>query len=111
MKYVFGIGLALTLLMGGVACGSDNNAPTCTNVAGTWTITGTCNVNSCVVTQSGCSISMACTGGTFTGTVSGNDVTFSNSTAACSGSGPGNTASGTCATTAGTTCAWSSTRS
>lgn len=86
------------------ACGSSSNGGSgqCSNIAGTWTVTG-CGLTSCAVSQSGCSSNFTCTGGTksTSGTVSGNNFSYSGITilgvtGTCSGTVNGTSMTGTC---------------
>lgn len=99
----------------GGSSGSGNNG-NCTSIAGTWGVTGTCGADTCVVTQSGCNTNFSCGGGThsYTGSVSGNSVSYAGQTAkginaTCSGTVNGASMSGTCSG-AGATCTFAATR-
>lgn len=75
----------------------------CVDIAGTWTISGACGPDTCVITQSGCSTSFSCSGGSgsYTGSVSGSKVDYSGKSGTgvqgtCTGTVSGNTITGTC---------------
>ncbi len=85
----------------------------CSNIAGTWGVTGSCGPDTCVITQNGCNTNFSCGGGThsYTGSVSGSSVSYAGQTsggvqATCSGTVSGGTMSGTCSG-AGATCSFS----
>jgi hypothetical protein len=79
---------------------AGNNGPTCpTDYSGTWTVTGTCNVTSCNVSQTGCSSSISCDNSTsLSGTISGTTASLT---------GTSNGASITCTVTFTSTSAFS----
>jgi hypothetical protein len=88
------------------ACGQTT---TCSNVAGTWGITGGCGADVCRISQTGCGTTFDCDGARGTsGSVSGSDVTWSGTTAGgvpgtCRGTVGGSTITGTC-DVSGATC-------
>lgn len=101
-KQVVMVGLAAAVSVGCGGSGSSSSSK-CTNIAGTWGVTGACGPDNCVVTQNGCSTNFSCGGGShsYTGSVSGNSVSYSGQTAGgvpatCSGTVSGATMSGTC---------------
>ncbi|HVW25728.1 MAG TPA: hypothetical protein VHC69_10180 [Polyangiaceae bacterium] len=88
-------------------CGGDsgNGAAAggkCTNLSGTWNVSGGCPPSSCTFDQSGCQITMLCDDGTkASGAVNGSSLTFSGSGMQCSadvnvGTGGSPGASGSC---------------
>jgi hypothetical protein len=79
------------------------SGPTCGNLAGTWGVDGTCGADVCVVTQDGCSTTVACSNGaaSYAGSITGNDFTYSGTTASgipatCNGTLSGNALSASC---------------
>ena len=115
MKAILALVLAIPLL---AACSSSTSSGSgnCSNITGTWAVSGACGPDTCVITQSSCSTNFSCSAGTvsYTGSVSGNSVSYSGQTAAgatgtCSGTVNGGTMSGTC-NSQGQTCAFSATR-
>jgi len=101
-------------------CGSDNGGAvspgSCSNVQGQWRITGGCGPDVCDITQSGCSTTFSCGGGSraATGSVSGSAVSWSGQTAGdvpgtCSGTVSGGAMSGTC-NVSGAMCDFAATR-
>src|SRR5882724_11270324 len=100
--------LALVALMSVAnGCGGDDPPGSCRNLSGNWSLSGGCPLSSCVVSQTGCSVSIACNDGTtLSGTASSTNLTFSNSTTRCQGtvdttSGAAPTISGSCSQSAG----------
>jgi hypothetical protein len=82
-----------------------NNTGACGNIAGTWSTSGTCGNDQCVIVQSGCNTNFECSDGaaSFSGTVAGSDVAYAGTTAlgtpgSCRGllSGGGTTITGSC---------------
>jgi hypothetical protein len=53
---------------------------TCTDVNGTWDLKGgaldACATESCAISQTVCSLRLVCTGGTYTGTINGGDISW-----------------------------------
>jgi hypothetical protein len=87
---------------GGSSSGSGGSCP---NIAGTWRVTGACGSDSCVITQTNCSTNYSCSDGaaSYTGSVSGNSVSYSGTSAdgipgTCTGTLDGTTLTGTCNT-------------
>jgi hypothetical protein len=98
------------------SCGDDSGS-SCSNIAGTWQISGACGADTCVVTQSGCSTNFSCAGGTvaYTGSVSGTSVSYGGKTATgadgtCAGTLSGNAITGTC-TSNSQTCSFTAQKS
>ena len=91
------------------------DAGLCQNLAGTWVVSGTCGPSLCVITQSGCATNFACSGASsYTGTVSGDDVTYTGQTSSgapgtCQATTNGVTLTGTC-TVEGLTCSVTATK-
>jgi hypothetical protein len=115
MNRMMGVMLVATLGMGCGDSGNNNNNGTCANAAGTWSITGACGTDTCIVTQVGCATNFACGGGAaaYTGTVSGNSISYSGhdpsgAAGSCQATIAGTTASGTCNQKSGT-CTFSAT--
>ena len=88
---------------GGGGGGSSSGGGSCTNISGTWTVSGDCGADTCVVTQAECSTNFACGGGSasYSGTVAGDSVSYAGRNAAgvqgtCQGTVNGRTMSGTC---------------
>jgi len=79
------IAIALSAV-GSTAC-TVNNASSpgngkpgsCANIAGTYTISGSCGPDTCIVTQTDCNTNFSCSGGagSYAGSVSGSSATFS----------------------------------
>jgi hypothetical protein len=103
------------------ACGSSSNdggAAQCIDISGTWTITGLCGIDKCVVSQTNCATDFACSGGTksYSGTVSGSNFSYSGATifgvtGDCSGTVSGTSMSGSCsANSGGGSCTFSGTK-
>jgi len=107
MRITKWIGAAsVTLIVG--ACGSDSGG-SCPNLSGSYEVGGDCPTgSSCTLTQTGCSVTVSCTGAnTLTGTVSNASISFGDSTTHCSGTvdrttGKAPEASGSCTSSAGT---------
>jgi hypothetical protein len=91
-----------------IHCSSSTSTSSCTNIAGTWSVSG-CASFQCKVTQSDCSVSIGCPLISYTGSVSGDSVSFQSFagdggvTQACQGTLSGMTLMGTC-TSGGTPC-------
>jgi hypothetical protein len=79
----------------GSSSSSSGAGSACDDIAGTWSVAGTCGSDTCVITQNGCVTSFSCSGGSvsYTGSVSGSTATFSGR----NGAG----IQGTCTTTVG----------
>jgi hypothetical protein len=95
---------------GGNAAGGDRG---CADIAGTWTTSGQCGPDVCVVSQSGCSTNFSCSNGaaSYAGSVTNNGVSYAGTTAigaqgSCSGTISGGTISGSC-DIAGVSCTFS----
>src|SRR5262245_27323764 len=71
------------------ACGSDSSARasgTCPNLAGEWSLSGTCQSSSCTVSQNQCNFTAECSDGTtMTGKASSTSVALSGNGVRCSG--------------------------
>ena len=81
------------------ACSSDDaSADKCADVSGIWTLTGDCQDNSCTISQNVCSVSLDCspTGTVYSGTVSGNLLSFGDGSGTCSGTVATKAANGSC---------------
>lgn len=97
-----------------IACSSGSPSSSCSSIAGTWTFSGACGADVCVITQNGCATSLSCSGGaaSYTGSVSGSDVSYSGKTSAgtaasCTGKlASDGTLSGTCTPTGMAACAF-----
>jgi hypothetical protein len=94
------------------ACGQPMSADAgsgsqCTDISGTWSISGNCGSFSCTITQNGCSTNFSCANGaaSYTGTINGNNVTYSGSQGSCQGTISGTTISGNC-TQQGSSCSY-----
>jgi hypothetical protein len=94
----------------------DAPTGTCSNIAGTWGITGSCGADMCVITQTACSTQLTCGGGasSYTGSITGNMFTYMGTTsggvpASCSGTVNSNLMSGSC-TVAGVPCTFNGQR-
>lgn len=91
--------VAVLWLTAGCSSGSSGGGgnTSCTQISGDWSLSG-CTDTACSVSQNGCSVTLACSpsGDTYTGTVSGNSVTFSSSGTSCSGTVSGPSATGSC---------------
>jgi hypothetical protein len=94
------------------------DAPTgaCSNMAGTWGITGSCGADTCVITQTACSTQLSCGGGasSYTGSITGNMFMYMGTTsggvaASCSGTLNGGSMTGSC-TVSGLPCAFNGQR-
>ena len=75
--------------MGLMACpgGDGDGGGNCPELAGDWSVSGTCTNTRCELEQSGCSITFTCDDGrTLNGTVSKGSATFSDSDVRCTGS-------------------------
>jgi hypothetical protein len=59
----------------------EGSQPSCTtDYSGSWALSGTCPETSCALSQSACTVSVACTGGTtLSGTISGNTAQLTGS--------------------------------
>jgi hypothetical protein len=109
----------LALLVALTACGGngDGNDPgPCANVAGTWEVSG-CGDDECVIAQTGCSTSLDCDSGTasYSGSVSGSNVSFAGRNAAglqatCGATVNGSSMSGTCTSAGLPSCGFSASR-
>lgn len=100
------------------ACSGNSNGSgsgQCLNISGTWSISGTCGLQSCAVSQTGCATNFTCTGGaqSYSGTVSGNTFSYSGTVlgvaGTCSGTVSGTSLSGSCAG-GGSQCTFSGTK-
>lgn len=96
--------------------GVDAANPACSNIAGTWGITGGCGADTCVITQAGCTTQLDCGGGasSYTGSITGNTFMYSGTAgggtpASCSGTLNGSLMSGSC-NVAGVPCSFSGQR-
>jgi hypothetical protein len=97
--------------------GSDeHDQGSCADVSGRWTIDGDCGSDLCTIEQTGCSTVFDCMAGTaaYSGSVSGNAVSFTGTTAGglpgtCQGTISGSEMSGTC-TVHGFSCTFSANR-
>lgn len=96
---------------GGSNGGSDGGrAGSCADFSGTWQVDGSCGPDTCIVTQDAhCGTSIVCDSGvaTYTGTVSGNQFTFSGTTpqgtpGSCRGTTDGSTLQANCTVAIGT---------
>jgi hypothetical protein len=85
---------------GGAGSGGSGGSGggSCADIAGTYSVSGTCGVDDCVITQSGCSVNFECDDGSasYTGTVTASTVSFSGVTGTCQGAVSGGTLTGTC---------------
>jgi hypothetical protein len=81
---------------GGGSGGSGGGA--CADIAGTYQVSGSCGVDDCIVTQTGCTVNFACDDGaaSYTGSVTQSSVSFTGVTGTCQGAVAGNTLSGSC---------------
>jgi hypothetical protein len=122
--------VALVAALGALGCGSDaddssssgstsgtgstttggGNAA-CSDMSGTFKITGACGSDTCIITQTGCTTSLKCSGGSasYTGSISGADFTYSGTSgngvpATCTGTMVGTGLGGTCKPTGGPSC-------
>jgi hypothetical protein len=86
-------------------CASSTTSPngnatpgSCSDITGTWSVGGGCAPDTCTVTQSGCDTNFKCTSGaaSFSGTVSGSNVTFYRGTSTCDGTLQNGALGGTC---------------
>ena len=98
------------------AAGTPDAVGACADLAGTWHYTGSCGTDTCVVTQTGCTTGLSCSGGaaSYSGSVSGNQFQYQGTTAggtpaSCSGTATGDMMSGAC-TVQGVPCTFSGTR-
>jgi hypothetical protein len=86
-------------VVAGCSSGSDGDGGngSCTQISGSWTLSG-CVDTSCSVSQNGCSVSLSCqpSGSIYSGSVSGNTVSFASSTTSCSANVNGANATGSC---------------
>jgi hypothetical protein len=97
-----GSGLAMATLWWAaqLSCSASGSSSTggpegCGDLSGRWSVSGSCAQGSCVVTQSGCSLAVACADGTrFSGVVSGATFTGTGS----NGAGADGVCSGTLST-------------
>ena len=84
--------------------GGDGGTTTgnCSNYGGSWSLTGSCQETDCTATQSGCTLSVQCGGGTsLSGAVTGTRFTLrgaftDGAQGSCSGIGTGRTIQLTC---------------
>jgi hypothetical protein len=78
--------------------GGSGGGGDCANIAGTYTVSGTCGVDDCVITQSGCNVNFECDDGSasYTGSVTQSSVSFTGVTGTCQGTVAGNTLTGSC---------------
>lgn len=92
-----GIGALSLAFVGCSSSSSGEGGGSCPQISGNWSLSG-CSDTSCTVTQSGCSLTLTCSpsGDTYTGSLSGNDVSFSTASVSCAGTVTGTTGSGTC---------------
>ncbi len=68
------------------ACdGGDGDGAGCPQVAGQWSLSGTCELSSCTITQTGCQLELECDGLMGTGTVGAQSVSFRDETGRCTG--------------------------
>jgi hypothetical protein len=95
---------------------ADGATGECASVAGRWRLSGTCGPDVCVITQQGCTVDLACRGGTvsYAGSVSGSTVEFAGRSGAgvagtCHGTLTGKKLSGTCGVQGVPTCRFSAT--
>jgi hypothetical protein len=96
---------------GAPGAGGSSNVGSCADLSGTWVATGSCGVDDCVITQSGCSVNFACNDGaaSYTGTVTQSSVTFVGVLGSCQGSVSGDRITGTCTGSLGA-CSYTATR-
>ena len=96
---------------GGGSGGSGGTTGSCASIAGTYTVSGTCGVDQCVITQNGCSVNFECDDGaaSYTGSVTQSSVSFTGVTGTCQGTVSGSSLSGSCTGALGV-CAFSATR-
>lgn len=98
---------AAQLSCGAKGASSAGGPGGCGDLSGTWSVSGGCTPGSCVVTQSGCSLTVACADGTrFSGAVNGATFTGTGSdgasdTGVCSGTLGAGRLNGTCAAMGG----------
>jgi len=117
--------MRILVLLTLVACTTNNNtAPpgdddaSCSQIAATWAITGTCGDDSCVIAQSGCTLTqVSCTSGSHStsGEIDGDSFTYrgvgpTGAPSTCRGTNSGNTISGTCTVDNVGTCTFSGRR-
>lgn len=89
----------------------------CANIGGIWRVSGSCGLDRCVITQSGCQASLSCSDGAsaYSGSVDGDAVNYSGKTgdgvpSSCSGKLSGDTLLGTCNPAGSPACEFASTR-
>lgn len=98
----------------GCSSSSDSSSGTCINVAGDYLLNNQCQSTTndpCTVTQTGCSLSVACASGSFGAAISGSQLTFSPSTGVnCTANVVEGSWSGTCNTGGSSTCSFQATK-
>jgi hypothetical protein len=108
-----------TILVAGIllAFGAGCGGSPCANIAGTWAVSGDCGPDTCVISQTGCSTTFACSAGSaaYTGSVNGDSVSYSGTSAtgapgSCSGTVSGAVINGTCVSQGNPACAFTATK-
>jgi hypothetical protein len=80
-----GIAAFWVAIIAASACGSSSSGG-CPDLSGSWSLTGSCSLSQCTVTQSACDLSVSCNDGTtYAGNSSSSTLSFGNSTSQCSG--------------------------
>jgi hypothetical protein len=108
----------LVLIWALAGCAADDGGMngTCGDVSGTWEVSG-CGDDECVITQTGCSASLSCEGGSisYTGSVAGNQLSFQGRSGAgvpatCQATVQGAQMSGSCSPQGLPTCSFTAAR-
>lgn len=93
---------------GGGGTSGSNGGGDCANIVGIWAIDGGCGADVCTISQNGCTTSLLCGSGSvsYTGSLSGDQVTYSGESgggleSTCQGTVNGGTMTGTCTSSLG----------
>ncbi len=84
--------------VGGSAGTGGTGTGACADIAGVWNVSGTCGVDNCVITQSGCSANFVCDSGSasYSGDVTASSVHFVGADGTCDAVVTGGSLMGSC---------------